>query len=263
MRVLITNDDGVNAPGLTALIEALSPVAELLVVAPDRDRSASGLCITLHRPLRVDELPSRDGIRVYQCSGTPADCTAVAVYALCGPPADLLIAGINDGANLGEDVLYSGTVGAALEGAMLGLPAVAVSAVQPWDGSASSFAAAAMVARRIVDACASGLCIPRGLVLNVNVPPVPAERIAGTAVTRLGTRGYAADVRLERDADGRAHYWVYGEAQNPSPEPDTDIAAILGGKVSLSPLTYRLTAHEALPELAASPLANLLDQPDR
>jgi len=250
MHILLTNDDGVEAPGLRALVEVLAPHARLTVVAPDRQRSAMGLAITLHSALQVDELdPPLPGIALYRCSGTPTDCVAIAVYALCSTPPDLVISGINDGPNLGEDILYSGTVGGAIEGRILAVPSIAVSALRPTDGLVPAYQTAAQVTARLVEAWQRGLRVPEDVVLNVNVPSLTLARLSGFAVTTLGRRDYEAEVRIEHDTEGRHHYWIYGGARDTSPAPDTDVAAVASGKVSITPITYRLTAYRFVHDL--------------
>ncbi len=230
MRILLTNDDGVGAPGLEALIGALRPRAELLVVAPDRQRSASSLAITLHQPLRVSQVSSDDGVSVYRCSGFPTDCVALGLYVLAGERPDLVVSGINDGANLGEDVLHSGTVGAAMEASMMGAPAMAISAFRPPDG----------------------LRLPGGVVLNVTGPPLPLGELRGAVITSQGRRGYGPDIRETPGQDGERVYWIYGEATDPAPPESTDVGATRAGKVSLTPISHEVTArngHASLAEL--------------
>jgi len=252
VRILLTNDDGVGAPGLEALIGALRPRAELLVVAPDRQRSASSLAITLHQPLRVSQVSSDDGVSVYRCSGFPTDCVALGLYVLAGERPDLVVSGINDGANLGEDVLHSGTVGAAMEASMMGAPAMAISAFRPPDGPVRDFSAAAHVAGRLVEAFARGLRLPGGVVLYVNVPPLPLGELRGAVITSQGRRGYGPDIRETPGQDGERVYWIYGEATDPAPPESTDVGATRAGKVSLTPISHEVTArngHASLAEL--------------
>jgi len=259
MHILLTNDDGVAAPGLQALVGSLAHHARITVVAPDRQRSAMGLAITLHSALEVDELePPLPGVELYRCSGTPTDCVAIAVYALCGTPPDLVISGINDGPNLGEDILYSGTVGAAIEGRILGVPSLAVSALRPDGGRALAYDTAAQVTARLVEAWQRGLRLPEDVVLNVNVPSVPLSQLRGLAVTTLGRRDYEAEVRVEHDRDGRHHYWIYGGARDTAPAADTDVAAVMSGKVSVTPITYRLTAYRSVHDLQSLLPSDLL-----
>ncbi len=259
MRILLTNDDGVGAPGLEALIEALRPHAELVVVAPDRQRSASSLAITLHQPLRVSEVESRDGVRIFQCSGFPTDCAALGIYVLAGERPDLVVSGINDGANLGEDVLHSGTVGAALEASMMGVAAIAISAIRPPTGPVEDFSAAAHLAGRLIEAYAEGLRLPAGVVLNVNVPPLPLSDLQGVVVTRQGRRGYGPDIRETPGENGERVLWIYGEATDPSPCEETDVGATRAGKVSLTPVSHRVTEASALAALEGLGARGLLD----
>ncbi len=259
MHVLLTNDDGVDAPGLLALLEALRPLCDLTVVAPRRQRSASGLAITLDRAIPVLRLPSRDGVAIYACDGTPADCAALGIYALAGRPVDLVISGINDGPNMGEDILYSGTVGAAIEARIAGAPAAAISALQPPDGAPTRFNAACEVAVRLLHACREGLPMPDHAILNINVPPLPFEALRGVRVVEQGHRSYGPQVRVETAEDGTSGYWVYGPATDAGNSLDTDVGATRAGYVAITPVTYRLTCDRDLPGLRASAMARLLE----
>ncbi len=258
MRILLSNDDGIEAPGLRALVEALAPRAELLVVAPDGQRSACSLAITLDGPLRAARVEAPEGVRAYRCSGYPADCVCLALYALAEHPFDLVISGINDGPNLGEDISHSGTVGAAIEASMLGLPAIAISALRPAEGGPTDFATAAYVAGRLVEACTQGLYPAGDVVLNVNVPALPRDQLAGVAFTRQGRRRYKPDVRIRGQVDNEVHYDIYGGPSDPDPPADTDIGATRLGWVSVTPISHRVTARGALESLRASGLEGML-----
>jgi 5'-nucleotidase len=248
VRVLLTNDDGVQAPGIAALCRALEARAgmEVAVSAPERERSAVGHAITLHKPLHANPFEIA-GVRspVWSVSGTPADSTKIAVLALMQSRPDLVISGINRGANVGGDVMYSGTVSAALEANVMGIPAIAVSLAgfENLDyGPAADFIAG-MVGR-----LAQAPLPEYAYLLNVNLPLGPRSGYRGVAVTRLGLR-YYDDIIVERkDPRGRTYYWLAGEVRDNKKEPPeegTDIWALANGMVSVTPLRFALTDEEA------------------
>nr|PZN44975.1 MAG: 5'/3'-nucleotidase SurE [Bacillota bacterium] len=240
MRILLTNDDGVYAEGLQALREALEelPDVELYIVAPDRERSASGHAITLHRPIfptRI-EMPGTRAV-IYSVSGTPADCAKLAIEELLPGRPDLVISGINHGPNLGTDVIYSGTVSAAIEGTILGIPAVAVSLCTFGPGD-YTFAAQFTrdLALRVVR---EGL--PRGTLLNVNIPPVSPAQCAGVAITKLGVRLYKNQWDRRVDPRGKVYYWLAGEVMELHNDPDSDVVAVQNNLISITPLQLDMT----------------------
>lgn len=242
MIVLLTNDDGINADGIQALKTAFQavPGAEVFVVAPDRERSASGHAITIHHPLQVEEVdPGEAGGRSFAVNGTPADCVKLGVKALLPEPPQIVVSGINRGPNLGTDVFYSGTVSAAVEGIILGIPSIAVSltAFEDLDyGYAAEFAVylAGEVFRR-------GL--PENTLLNVNIPPLAEEEIAGVAVTRLGKRPYENVFERRFDPRGKLYFWLAGENLALNGGPDTDVGSIKDNLVSVTPIHLDLTNH--------------------
>ncbi len=243
MRILVSNDDGVHAPGLRALVEALSSVGRVVVVAPDRERSAVGHALTLHRPLRLERLRPD----WYAVDGTPTDCVHLGLHGILDRAPDLVVAGINHGANLSTDITYSGTVAVALEGALLGLPSVAVSLATD---RGFRFEVAGRVARRVVEAVA-GRGLPRGTFLNVNVPPVDRwEDLAGIRTTRQGRREFGSGVVEKVDPRGRTYYWI-GSRELGRVEGDlaADVAAVAAGWVSVTPVRTDLTDHGFLGEL--------------
>ena len=246
MHILITNDDGYLAPGIRCLAEELAEVADISVVAPERNRSAASNSLTLMRPLRVEL--SRDNI--YYVDGTPTDCVHLALSGLLDSLPDMVVSGINAGPNLGDDVLYSGTVAAAMEGRYLGLPAIAVSLVGK---PAVNYATAARITRRVVD----GLThrpMPDDTLLNLNVPDLPQDDIVAIQATRLGFRHKAEAMIKQRDPYGRPIYWVGppGEAQDSG--PGTDFFAVENATASVTPMQIDLTRHQGI-----EPLQNWLE----
>lgn len=243
MKILLSNDDGYQSRGIRILRQALGEVAEVTVVAPDRNRSGASNSLTLDMPLRVLEVEPG----VYCVQGTPTDCVHLAITGLFDYEHDMVVSGINDGANLGDDVLYSGTVAAAIEGRFLGLPTLAVSlcTVPEQDGH---FDTAAQVAR-----CLIGELLRRplesSLILNVNVPDRPFEALRGIRGTRLGYRHRSEPIVPARDPRGRPVYWVGPAGPQQDAGPGTDFEAVAQGYVSVTPLQIDLTRHSALPPL--------------
>ena len=242
MKFLVSNDDGVEAPGLRALAEALAPLGEVTVCAPDREQSATSRSISLHRPLRIEQLPPWGDIQRWSVDGTPTDAVYVGLnHVLKGRRPDVVASGINRGPNLANDVHYSGTVAAAMEGCVGGVPSFAISLIKSRDYSyAARFAAdlARQIARR-------GL--PPGTLLNVNVPPgVPA----GAEITCIGRRSYLASVVEKLDPRGRAYYWIGGDEQAHEDVPGSDCNAVFDSKrISVTPLHLDLTQHGLVEEL--------------
>jgi 5'-nucleotidase len=243
MRILLSNDDGYLAPGLAALARAIKPVAHIDVVAPERDRSGASNSLTLDRPLRV-KLGENGFLFV---DGTPTDCVHLAITGLMDREPNMVIAGINRGANLGDDVIYSGTVAAAMEGRFLGFPAIAVSLV----GKTSTHfdTAAAIVAQLVRHLHTHSL--PADTILNVNVPDVPLTQLTGVEVTRLGHRHKAEPVIKSTDPHGNPIYWVGAAGPEADAGPGTDFYAIKRCAVSITPLHVDLTRYTALDQAAA------------
>jgi 5'-nucleotidase len=233
--ILVTNDDGIHARGLAVLAEALTPLGEVHVIAPDREQSAVGHALTLHRPLRVERVAERK----FSVNGTPSDCVNLAVLGLLPEPPVLVVSGINHGSNLGDDVTYSGTVSAAMEGTLLGVPSMAVSQADP---DADGFEAAGAVARAVaMRVLVEGL--PAKTLLNVNVP---RGEVKGIRLTRLGHRVYREKVIREVDPRGRPYYWIGAGPPEWAEDTGADIAAVHGGFASVTPLHLDLTHHGAL-----------------
>lgn len=242
MRILISNDDGVQAPGIACLARALAGIAEITVVAPDRDRSGASNSLTLDSPLRTSV--RADGF--ISVEGTPTDCVHLAITGLLDQEPDMVVSGINAGANLGDDVLYSGTVAAATEGRFLGLPAIAISLV----GSAAlHYDTAARVALYLVERLRADP-LPADTILNVNVPDRPWEDLAGFQATRLGHRHKSAPVVRASDPRGRPIYWVGPPGEGQDAGPGTDFHAVAGGHVSITPLQVDMTRYAALEKVA-------------
>jgi 5'-nucleotidase len=241
LRILLSNDDGYRAEGLQRLADALRPLADITVVAPDRNRSGASNSLTLDVPLRVSSF----GDGMYYVSGTPTDCVHLAISGFFDFEHDMVVSGINDGANLGDDVLYSGTVAAAIEGRFLGLPTLAVSLVVR-DGR--HFDTAARVASELVMRLIR-TPLHASMILNVNVPDLPYERLRGFRVTRLGHRHRSEAVIRTSDPRGRPVYWVGPAGEGADAGEGTDFAAITDDCVSVTPLQVDLTRHSALADV--------------
>ncbi|MFP4475834.1 MAG: 5'/3'-nucleotidase SurE [Desulfatibacillaceae bacterium] len=245
MRILVTNDDGIHAPGLGILQERLAAEHEVRVVAPDRERSAIAHAITLHMPLRVFEVSLGNGYRGHSVTGTPADCVKLAVFELLGEKPDLVVSGINPGPNVGINLNYSGTVSAAREAALLGLPAIAVSVCSP---EATRYDAAADYVARLAGIVQSrGL--PRGTFLNVNVPDVPREEIRGVKICRQGGARLEEAFHKRRDPRNLAYYWQGSETQLFGEAPDEDGVALREGYISVTPAHCDVTEYALMKDL--------------
>ncbi len=251
IHILLTNDDGIHAEGIRVLSQILHEEHQgikLSIVAPDRERSAIGHAITMHRPLRVEEvsLLHNSGLRGSAVNGTPSDCVKLAVEALLDDRPDLIISGINRGSNLGTDILYSGTVSAAVEGVMHGIPSMAVSLTE--GGKSDDFAYAARFVGKLVRRFfANGL--PEATLLNINVPPGGAK-VKGARATTLGIRRYRNAFDCRVDPRGMQYYWLAGDVVEDDPEEESsDTRAVREGFISLTPIYFQLTNHEALPAL--------------
>jgi len=245
MKILVSNDDGYRAAGIASLRRALSELGEVTVVAPDRNRSGASNSLTLDVPLRV--IGVEPGVHVI--AGTPTDCVHMAVSGLFDFEFDMVASGINDGPNLGDDVLYSGTVAAAIEGRFLGLPAVAFSLCSH-PGETRHFATAAAVARQVVSGLLAQRLDPR-LTLSVNIPNVPLAQLKGFKATRLGSRHRSQALVPTRDPKGEIVYWVGPAGAGDDAGEGTDFHAVASGFASVTPLSVDLTRHAALPDLAA------------
>ena len=247
-HILITNDDGIDADALLPLADALGAIGDVDIIVPEDNWSGASHSITLRRPLRVRPTKLRNGHAAYMSDGSPTDCVRLAALGFLPHRPDVVVSGINRGANLGDDITYSGTVAAAMEGLISNIPSIAIS-VDAYGanvdyGPAASFAA--LLARNILE---HGFA-PDSL-LNVNVPPLSRDEINGVEVTRLGKRAYR-DKLIERlDPFGNPYYWLGGPAVRAEAEPGTDVAAILAGKISVTPISLEWTNHALLAELAS------------
>jgi len=241
MRILLSNDDGYQAPGLKALAEGLAAIAMITVVAPERNRSGASNSLTLEHPLRANTMESG----FISVDGTPTDCVHLAITGLLEDEPDMVVAGINDGANMGDDVLYSGTVAAATEGRFLGFPAMAVSMASH---TPKHFATGARVAKEMVERIRQHP-LSVDTIINVNVPDLPYSELKGYQATRLGHRHKAEPVVKTTDPRGRIIYWVGPAGAEQDAGPGTDFHAVRAGYVSVTPLKIDLTRHELLPEM--------------
>jgi 5'-nucleotidase len=264
LRVLLTNDDGIDAEGLQALRRALLALEDvrLAVIAPDGNRSATARSITFRRPLWVTEVDFGDGTVGYACDGTPVDCVRLASLGLVEDfEPDLIVSGINHGANLGDDITYSGTVAAALEGVVLGIPGIAVSQQstrREMDfrlGYSFDFSNAAAFTARVVDRL-DDVPLPEGTLLNVNVP---TGKVKGVEVATLGKRIYRDQLDLVEEDTGRKLYRIYGDSPVHDDEPGTDLAAVSAGRIAVTPLHFDLTARHGIEELRSYDLEALLE----
>lgn len=243
MRLLLSNDDGILAHGLECLVRAAEPLGEVYVVAPDREQSATSHSLTLHYPVR----PVRRGERRWQVDGTPTDCVMLAVEALLPERPDFVLSGINHGQNMGEDVLYSGTVAAAMEGLALGIPSIAISfAGGDLRADLTHLDQQVQVLTPLLRHVVSLERFPPNMLLNVNLPPVAAGEIKGVRLTRLGRRVYSNSLQAMKDPWGREIYWIGGGSATWEGPEDSDFRAIRDGYVSVTPLHLDLTYHDIL-----------------
>jgi 5'-nucleotidase len=237
-RILVTNDDGIGAPGLAALVEALTRVGRVAVVAPDRQQSAVGHALTVSEPLRAFAMPWEGTELCYAVNGTPADCVKLAVSVLLPWRPDVVLSGINHGRNTAVNILYSGTVSAATEAALLGIPAMAISL--DTYAMEADFRAAAAIAVRLVELLPQ-LQLPERTLLNVNVPAIPAEHIRGVRVTHQGRSLWRDWYERRQDPWGREYFWLAGEYELCDSDPDADDVALVQGYISITPIRFELT----------------------
>ena len=240
--ILVSNDDGFYSEGIKLLAKSLKTLGKVIIVAPDQERSAASHSLTLHRPLRVKKYSDN----VYMVDGTPTDCITLGVKEILPRTPDLIVSGINKGANLGDDVHYSGTVSAAIEGGIMGIPSIAISLMAREGGY---FNTAAQFAVRLAKKVLSeGL--PNGIILNVNVPNLSLKQIKGYRFTKQGKRNYGDIIAERLDPRGRKYYWIGGDEHGFEDIPNSDCNAILSNSISITPLRVNLTDHEYLETLA-------------
>lgn len=244
-HILVTNDDGIRAPGLLALKNACARIGAVTILAPSHNWSASGHVKTMHKPLRVEDVTLADGTPALSTSGAPSDAVALASLGIVEDPIDLVVSGVNSGANLGHDVTYSGTVTAAMEATIAGIPAIAVSLnSRDYDDFTVAAEFAAHLGRQVLE---HGL--PDEVLLNVNVPPLPADEIAGVKITRMGLRIYRDRLIRRLDPRGKPYYWIGGPEPTGVEEEGTDIWAMAHNYISVTPVQLDLTAHELIDPL--------------
>ena len=253
MKILISNDDGILSNGIRALIEALSSCHDVYVVAPDRERSAAGHSLTLHTPLRVEEIDAKYGAKkCWMTTGTPGDCVKLAINAILAEDEkpDIVISGINHGPNLGADILYSGTVSCAMEGAIMGYPSIAMS-LASLRNEYEDFKFASEFIAQLLNRL-DKYKIPPKTILNINIPGLEKEDIAGIAITELGNRILTDDYEKRIDPRGKVYYWLAGKFVTEHENANSDIAAIRNNKISITPITYEMTCKNIMRELEQS-----------
>ncbi|MGE5397949.1 MAG: 5'/3'-nucleotidase SurE [Chitinophagales bacterium] len=246
MRFLLTNDDGWHSKGIQVLAAALKEIADISIVAPDRERSATGHSITVFKPLMVAKIDRPDlAPEVYTVSGTPVDCVKMAVSTLLKEKPDMVISGINNGPNLGTDVLYSGTVSAAVEGVIMGVPSLAVSlaSYKPDEDYEFSARFTRAICRQLIN---DG--IQKDILLNVNIPAIAREQIKALRITRLGKRNYENTFEERKDPRGRHYFWLGGDVVQEDQEPDSDVTAVAEGYISVTPIHFDLTDYRIINE---------------
>lgn len=246
MRILLTNDDGIHAPGILAVKQTLETLGEVFTVAPERQRSASGHGMTMHKPLRITSVTLSNGSQGYSISGTPTDCVVLGVDIVMEGRCDLVVSGINSGSNLGGDITYSGTVSAAFEAAILRLPSLAISlAIEKHHTGSIDYAPAARFAVKAVQQLIARP-LPTQTFVNINVPAVAEEAIKGVRITHQGKREYIDRVETRQDPSGRPYYWQYGSLREFEHDPESDVHAVLENYISVTPIQLDLTAYAVL-----------------
>lgn len=246
LSILVSNDDGIFSEGLAALVKELRTIADVTIVAPDSQQSAVGHAITVHRPLRMREMSKEGQFYGYATDGTPADCVKLATRNIMKQKPDLVISGINHGSNTAISVIYSGTVSAATEGTILGIPSFAVS-LTTFEPNADFTYAAKFAKKLALKIVREGL--PNGTLLNVNVPPVPENEIKGVVITRQGKSVWNDEFEARRDPGNKQYFWLKGELVELDEEEDIDQRAILNNKVSVTPIQFDLTNHAMIERL--------------
>lgn len=257
LKILLSNDDGVHSPGIHHLANYLKEIGLVTLVAPESERSASGLSITMHKPLRTQKVNFfDDSINAWCINGTPSDCVKFAIDSLLTETPDLVISGINHGSNMGTDVLYSGTVSAAIEGAINDVPAIAVSLDTVGKCDFEPYAKlAAKLCKQLYENN-----IKKGIVMNINIPYVPIDEIKGVKVTKLGVRRYKNCFIERLDPRGKSYFWLAGELDNKDfNNSDTDVGSIYNNYISVTPITFDLTSYETITKIKKWNIANIND----
>lgn len=254
--ILVVNDDGVTAPGIRALANAVKDLGEVVVVAPDSAQSGMGHAITINKPLRLTEVHNFEGIKAYQCSGTPVDCVKLAVDKVLHRQPDLCVSGINHGSNSSINVIYSGTMSAAVEASLEGIPSVGFSLCDY--SHEADFTAAAYYARFVAESILK-YGIPEKTLLNVNIPKLPLNKIGGLKIARQAVAKWEEEYLERKDPMGRPYYWLTGKFVNYDHGQDTDEWALANGYVSVVPVQYDLTAHHAIPFINQNWQFNVVD----
>ena len=250
MNILLSNDDGIHANGIRALAEALSDNYNVYIIAPNQERSAAGHSITLNSPLRVEEVEAKFGVkRAWAVSGTPGDCVKIGVSAILAEneKPDLIISGINHGPNLGHDIIYSGTVSCAIEGAMMNIPSIAVS-LNLFKPTIEDLNFSAKFACSLIPKL-NKFNFPKKSILNINIPGIAKEDINGVAITEMGGRMFTDNYEKRIDPRGKVYYWMAGKLSTEKDNDNTDITAIRQNKISISPLSFNLTKKEVIKDL--------------
>ena len=246
MKILLTNDDGIYSEGIQILKRKLDNLANVVVIAPDQERSTIGHAMTLRKPLMIKEIKINGDFWGYSVNGTPTDCIIIGLLEIMkNERPDLIVSGINQGPNLGDDIIYSGTVSAAMEGAMRNVPSLAVSIAAFED---FKFESAALFIKNFISHLMKD-SLPDSLILNINVPNLDYNRIEGIEITRHGKRVYQDELKIIRDPQGATHYWLGGDLPEGKIEPDTDFEAIHNHKISITPLSLDLTNYKIIPKV--------------
>lgn len=244
MKILITNDDGIHAIGIKKLASSLKDIGEITVIAPDTERSATGHAITMHHPLRINKVDFFDKcIKAFSINGTPSDCVKIGVETIMTTPPDIIVSGINNGPNLGTDVIYSGTVSAAIEGAIHNIPSIAISIYG--DKDEMNYDGASYYSCKIIENSIRNN-IPNNLVLNVNVPSLDRKDIKGIKLSHLGNRKYTNSFEKREDPMGKTYYWLAGSLIEIKNSKDSDVESVKDGYISVTPLHFDLTDYNYL-----------------
>ncbi|OXT07593.1 5'/3'-nucleotidase SurE [Thermoanaerobacterium thermosaccharolyticum] len=243
MNVLLTNDDGILSPGINKLADILKGSYNVVVVAPDRERSAVGHAITMHKPLRIKKIKDEENLKIFHANGTPSDCVKLGIDVVMKDKPDIIVSGINDGFNLGTDILYSGTVSAAMEGSINGFSSIAISLEA---GSDITDKALLFIKKLIKSVAKNGL--PKNALLNVNIPNI-SDNYSGVKITKLGYRNYVENFTRRIDPHGREYYWLAGKVSENINEEDSDIVAVKNGFISITPIQFDLTMYNLIDTL--------------